>query len=448
MNGLTFAEKSVHEISGPVSMRVICPSNSKDGKDKKLYLPGIMLFGDQHDSKENMCEAKNNTYDLDISFFKLFEPYSSPDYPIDVYLEAFETKRGFKEDDGKASMLISLILNKSINKCFRRESDEYKNCGLPSLRWHMADIRDSHRKGIVSFEQYLIESIISFPISDTRPLFREIFENILYSLYDKKKKGYNFKAFVSTFFKEIGKVGRDSLINKQILKKQKGISISLIKSIFEDILQHHSNKIAIDNSDFYKIFPTYESYKNILSSSNKDYNQKNALSVINLYIGASLVDLYTILRILKIPEKGNPPVFVIGYFGEMHSKSIDLIMKKYFNYKSLFNHDINKKNIEDADRISKQKKLLSHIYGENKILIEQILKMPKIINIINQQIETERCIKIDKLIDIQKIIEDRVKLYKTIETHKYSLKTRSISRKARKSPIKKSLRKGRCKKSL
>ena len=56
-NGLILKDKIINRISGPVSMYYLTPSLRElhNYKEENIDLPLIILFGDHHYSRENMC---------------------------------------------------------------------------------------------------------------------------------------------------------------------------------------------------------------------------------------------------------------------------------------------------------------------------------------------------------------------------------------------------------
>jgi hypothetical protein len=75
-------DKQINKISGPVSMHVLTPT--------KTDLPLFILFGDIHANDANMCKGdeSDGVYKIyDVNFLKLFDTLTTPDEPIDFYVE-------------------------------------------------------------------------------------------------------------------------------------------------------------------------------------------------------------------------------------------------------------------------------------------------------------------------------------------------------------------------
>jgi hypothetical protein len=160
--GIHIGGKVIHSLSGPVSFYYLRP---KQGNEK---LPLIILFGDKHRSKEQICgncicPDKHCCYTIsDPKFLQLIDTLADEKHPIDFYTETFLTgskpesfAKGYMEDFTSTSKDIITCYGKTF-----KDSNENK-CPTKNIRWQAGDPRQSYfKKSNFTFKNKLPEKII------------------------------------------------------------------------------------------------------------------------------------------------------------------------------------------------------------------------------------------------------------------------------------------------
>ena len=317
------------QISGPVSMYYLKPNDSS--------LPLFLLFGDIHNSFDNMCsectceERKRCCHRIyDIDFLKKIEKLSRPQRPVDFYIEYFEA-----DDDGAFESPLDHFREPNFRNCYRRTVKNRKNCYAPDIRWHYSDIRMAHTKNNI---ENLFESLYVF-IQFCMDLNKtQSYEGISMSHWlkmDKSSLTYKKVAGIDISKKEdiyqiiklLAEFNQQtiaefaerivdfvftseypSLIQKQF-RKQVKTSIfadkSFVVKMMRDSLQSKlAANLDVDDKLFDKLakFDITANYK--------------PLAYLLLHINSTFVDLYTILRAMK--KNDTPPALCVAYLGNAH----------------------------------------------------------------------------------------------------------------------------------
>ena len=158
---LVIDKNIVNKISGPVSMYLLTP------KPNELFpnLPVYMLFGDEHFGTQNMCkkdDTSKGTYNIyDVNFLSLFNQLSTPENPIDFYVEGGDFhNRTFKNPDPE-NYPIRMVWN-LYSRCYKHNGrklalypHEEKQCEeISNVRWQSGDIRyfkdEKYKKLLIS----------------------------------------------------------------------------------------------------------------------------------------------------------------------------------------------------------------------------------------------------------------------------------------------------------
>jgi hypothetical protein len=304
-------------------------------KPNDSSLPLFLLFGDIHGSYDNMCP--NCTCDdregccqyiHSISFIKKIESLAQPDVPIDFYIEYFED-----DDDGAFESPLDRFRQPDFQYCYKRTVKNRSNCYVPGIRWHYSDIRMSNIKNNIEtvFESLYI--FIQFCIDLNR---EQSYEGVSMSewltmdksssIY-KKYTGINIskkrdlhkiidvissldelpERIVDFLFSYDYLSSSPSLIYKQFKKQVKTRVFADKKFIVEIVRKSFKtkfNKIDLDEELFEKLakFDMTANYKPILKYL--------------LHINSTLVDLYTVLRVMKKVQL--PPSLCVAYMGDAH----------------------------------------------------------------------------------------------------------------------------------
>ena len=353
LNGIHIGNEIIKKISGPISFYYLKPIKVKE---EGIDFPLIILFGDLHDSRETMCTPCNNAegcYQIyDASFLKLLDEISPLNKPVDLYFEDFKVNSSYEnesilfDDDPLNTTTIYEKFNSNSNKnininltpplhifqqlygipCFthiRRDITPIsKKCPTTNIRWQYGDVR---------FCDNCIETIIDKWTLDKK-LTRN--EDKIKNALDKMIKNFNKTRDhleLSTMLFIILNT-KNSLIIKQFKKQsfppfkdiQFWINISAQSLIHSIEIQYFTIKEAI----------------NLL-----------------------LVDIYTIMRIMKQPNKTHiQSTLCIGYFGHSHILDMVNIFTKYLNYTIEYQIEENNENrcLEITESINLTKDIEEH----------------------------------------------------------------------------------------
>lgn len=137
--------KTIENISGPASMYLLTTTNPK--------LPTILLFGDYHESYQNMCDKKNpNTYVIyDQKFIDLFDfkgvHYFLEDAYHNIPSTNFKTLKYLMNQENSDYFLNERSADSEggplddmrdyATPCYSNSSD----CKSKHIKWHYVDIR-------------------------------------------------------------------------------------------------------------------------------------------------------------------------------------------------------------------------------------------------------------------------------------------------------------------
>ena len=147
---MPLSTKTIDRISGPVSMYILKPKETI--LERFSGLPIYILFGDIHYGNENMCEedkSPGGTYNIyDIKFLNIFNKLSTPEEPIDFFLEGPDLHRRtvhipFDKPyplDKFYSIYVECYENKQ-KKLAGYEYDQKQCEDIKNIRWQSADPR-------------------------------------------------------------------------------------------------------------------------------------------------------------------------------------------------------------------------------------------------------------------------------------------------------------------
>ena len=136
----------VKKISGPVSMYILTPKPNNDFPNLPLYI----LFGDKHHSNEKMCKQTKaeGVYEIyDIEFLSLLNSLTTPEEPIDFYVEGGEIHNSYRNSPYSEKYPMEMVWNLYF-ECYKHNGKklvkyEHKTpCDkIENIRWQSADSR-------------------------------------------------------------------------------------------------------------------------------------------------------------------------------------------------------------------------------------------------------------------------------------------------------------------
>ncbi len=387
MSKFIIGNKQISSLSGPVRVSVLKPNTDlkKQFEDEGGRLPYIILFGDEHFSKEdscNNCSCGNVCcYSIDDpEFLKLIDGVASKNFPIDLFVEQIYEPRLGNPDIYDVSESLKRFdregyLSKFIHDyriCYskkdRRTKRYREECPTRDIRWHFIDTRTVEYGD--SGEAKLYKGMIQF-------------YSLLYFYFDKNKpenEDESYKESMEVFQKykeelimvfDIIVNGPDFLnkyldgdflltkqIRKQVLDELKNIDFwkvvlfERINIAFTDYMDTQRTNFTVE--DYINVMRFYKNVlflianndiskdeflikrKELLESINNynifEENPSNLLTMISLTTSTAMMDAYTIARILKKPADGIPAFASFLYAGNLHIKNVKDILIKYFMY--------------------------------------------------------------------------------------------------------------------
>jgi hypothetical protein len=303
MSKFIIGNKPISSVSGPVRVTVLKPNNDlkTEFENKGGRLPYIILFGDQHFSREGNCDSckcninwitekgwenKDCCYEVDDpEFLKLFDGVASKNYPIDFYVEQIYEPRlgdpnilsineGLNRVD-TTGYLSKLTLDYKIcySKADRRTKRYKTGCPTRDIRWHFIDTRSIEYGN--SGEAKLYKGIIQF-------------YTLLYYYFDKNRpenENDSFQESITLFKKYTEELTMlfDILINgPDFLDKYitKDGNFLLSKQIRKQVLED------LKNVDFWKKIITdriQETFYDYMNTVNTNFNTKDYVKVMTFY---------------------------------------------------------------------------------------------------------------------------------------------------------------------
>jgi hypothetical protein len=352
----------ISSISGPVSFYYLRPTFELS------KLPLIILFGDYHRSRDQMCVdctcskgKKSCCYKIsDPALLQLFDTLGSSEYPVDFYTETsfLGTGKGFENGE------MEILTTGDMTSCYHHglRDTKYDKCPTRNIRWHAGDIRQA----TMAFYDYFtikinsnntvskyketskyyknnvyFESELSFIFSAIEILAKITEENFALSQFGTFD---NFKKFILLLFENNKKIlssysssslhkfatslfsMKNSAINKQVEKqfldkfKNKKVWVDLYAKSVYNYIQNSVPK-RIDMS----VIKT-EIELTTLENIHEDI-KKEAWNVIQSIIIYPLLDMYVLSRMFKQPTGGKISSLSFGYFGDYHVKNmVDLLI--------------------------------------------------------------------------------------------------------------------------
>jgi hypothetical protein len=409
----------IRQISGPVSLYYLIPNPNKMIVVKR---PLIMLFGDYHFSKKNMCQpcfSQKGCYRIaDTKFFKMLNSIGGGGGGVHFYTETFvdaeQTMSLFETGFAKGPLGDVISRNKNFFPFHKNYDEAEKRAIYPNIEFHAADARFSTMKDVSGTRRMTLEQALMFPafhiptydqhesinpgydyfksmddvhkkacqtiwdasirlINDVYVFFPSIFADVFFDMYENP-------VYNSLIFKQTKKQIND-VDWKSIMKKLWHLSFSTyatyatmyydretegyiipgskdyihFKSIFIgkygskemfDFLTHYE-----DINDFVGKFEKLTlSDVHIKNIKNTEYDDKvktarKTLEHFFTYINSAFVDLYFLMRIFKIPDRGSrahiSPTLIVGYFGNAHTVKLTKILAKEFGYQIDYRKDSN-----------------------------------------------------------------------------------------------------------
>lgn len=365
--GIHINENVITSISGPISFHYLRPKNNA------AFFPLTILFGDAHQSNENICmdctcskDKKSCCYKLsDYELLDLFDTLPTEDFPVDFYTETSFAGMNFGQTD--LGQLTRTMMVNCYNKNIRGKDSN--RCPTNNIRWQAGDIRMASdmvgRFKHLMTKKYEIARDISIKYKENAYIESHLlyifFKNMSKTITeDDFKRTYfksfeNYKAFLLTLFDTDSTgviLNRERFATKLFGMMDRNNS-GVIKQIEKQSIKELKNKdfwLQVYIDSLYNIENAYlinefrsELFTNISSMTIESMQQLNFLDVI-VFIASPLVDIYVLSRMLKQPVGGLRSSLSFCYFGDAHINNISRILVKFFDYEVV--SSIDRRHIE------------------------------------------------------------------------------------------------------
>ena len=362
-NGIHIGDKIIKKISGPVSFYYLKPTKVKE---PGIDYPLLMLFGDMHRSRDNMCDPCNSDkgcYQIyDDRFLQLLDKVSSLEKPMDIYFEDFKVN---KSAENLSSFFSETHENPKLNinnipplenyqmlffNCFNHikrtdlrgfnKNINNKVCPTRTIRWQYADVRFCNNDCIEGKIMQYLKNYLKNDKYKQFTIFEDKFNELVKGLIGLNTYSIsNFMDFSNKLFNNFLTIENKSIIRKQINKQQ--------NSKLKDInfwIEIYATSLM---NDFIKINP----------NPNRFY----------VYIPSTLVDIYTILRIMKTSDVTSiQPTICMIYLGNDHILNMVEIFTKQLDYSTDYNIEITNP-INRCLEITKEINLSNDVDEHNKM---------------------------------------------------------------------------------
>ena len=320
----------------------------------------------------------------DPEFLRLFDGIASKNFPIDFYTEQIYEPRLGDPDIYKINKYNlhradkTGYLSKFIHEyrtCYSkkdRRTKKYKlECPTRDLRWHFIDTRVVEYgnsgeallyKGVMKLYEYLYiyfnknkPKYENDPYEEGRKLFEKYTTEIT-MVFDIIVNG---PEFINKYITEDSNFLLTKQVKKQVIPELR--NIDLWKTIITETIRGNFYNY-IDESSFttydYEICMNF--YKHVMAYISDDeitkedflIKRKDLMKMIEKYdlfsdklenleymytltTATSMMDIYTITRMLKKPKDGVPGFCSMFYAGDLHATNIISILTRYFGYSVL-----------------------------------------------------------------------------------------------------------------
>jgi hypothetical protein len=267
--GFIINNQKIKKISGPISFYYLKPTQSIIDI---MFVPIIILFGDEHLSKKGMCNPCNQEKNCHIigdhNFLKLLDTLAIPEenQNVDFYIERFFNTPNikFKEE----SELQRMVFNDDMIYCYHHKVKECSECPAKKIRWQLADIRHAG------------------------------------SYFDRDKDGNYITKYQSEIFeKEVdGKKYIEYISDKYKGNKYIEFTVSkLIKSLFEFLIEFYPLELIFNNSDSdddYFSSALFEDRRDNFKKNSEEFLQKKIYKYITDGYFKTLDSFQTLLNTL------------------------------------------------------------------------------------------------------------------------------------------------------
>ena len=378
--GIVINRQLIKSISGPVYLSILKPKMDYFKKlysKEKTFAPVFMLFGDVHQSNEEMCtDCTCNIHNsgccykiYEDKFLKLLDQIPEPPkFNVDFSMESSITDRSTVKDDldeyvkdyqeGEKNAYVLKLLRERIYGCYSKkmkinEPLSYKKyCPTQNIRWHSVDTRLTWQRKSTenSTWEYFIGNELSELFKFFQPTlvveitwcndFKEKLEEMLYFFISKDKRvsGSSYECgFINCILdknkinylrKSIDLFTDDNYYNKFIANKKNSLICKQISKM---------KNISIQNQ-WYAWIKKYFSYKKDVTEVKVDKIITESWNkFINLLISYSEI---------SGPDKESRTQAQIKYINDIYKTKKEItgfdFMPFYTESNSLTYYDINK----------------------------------------------------------------------------------------------------------
>jgi hypothetical protein len=391
--------KQINKISGPVSMHILTPG--RDFLIRYKNAPIFMLFGDVHNSPDNLCGEAPGTYPIyKMEFLQLLQTTLHAGEVIDFYTEGSDMTGVTSHKITEVEPLMAMYnLVSQCNKLKEAKDAQYET--IEKIKWHHTDIRfwdntsvqaQDVKKTMSQKYTYTVDKFLNLIFKHenyikkpTRDEFCKVF--IAYAKYFKKKVfslDPNFLATADLIHKEYV-TSVYSLINFQLLKISNEDTRKFLIIRFKAYIDYVLDQILtplLNEVDKSCVARLTEFHKSVVVCFNQMIEEKQGDGakiiydhfILRTYLSYMLsiesiqLDMFTLAksftRMTETPE--GRPIINICYFGDLHIQHMVYFLVYILGYKAPLSKSKNENSTDQPGRCLD----LSTV---NRVSLEQLL---------------------------------------------------------------------------
>ncbi len=405
-NGITLRGQRFEQISGPISFFYLKPQEDayEEYRAQGITLPLVLLFGDRHYSREDACqpcEAPTCTTLSGEHWLSTLDKMAE-EIPVDFFTETAPwMERRIQRRQGETGFLFGDFFQPAFLDC--RDPQKRKNqsstCPTTHIRWHNADARfmpfTAEGYIMTPLESVLNEVLHRTPPSSpslplppmertyyvkttNTPKARHYYLEVNQWLKDALPRWFtasDAKSFrltamedTLTYLESSHRPHRQSAIFKQLerMKGSKVDDVSFWVSLMKTYLTHYTgptfdkvysrltrvDALKENLVEYIRAIPILDTDPSVPLASyvpTKGVTADLLLAALSAFydsfwipMNAFLLDMYTLLRMIKPPHQNLTGIVSLGFFGNAHTEWMVFALHQ-IGYDIVY-HDIDPQN--------------------------------------------------------------------------------------------------------
>jgi hypothetical protein len=351
----------IHQLTGPVSFCYLAPKEEAFHRyaSNGIFLPLVILLGDQHDGDYGRCEEceeEKGCYPVEGDGFLGALNRIAKTVPIDFFSETFTECDSIQQD----RCVLNQVQSSTID-CWNVANRHRPGtrCRFRNVRWHKGDPRhaaDAVENNVVVYQylDYLVKSFTPghYEIlgNEIKPIGGDHHPFVIFLKTLKDSVHDTIEVFARKISRKISEqiIGnKKSLIDKQLRKSRLDINVELY--IYRRIISLlPKDRLIKDHllgaEEFTDELLSLASIGGEIDEDLEQYSSRlvrffKQLQVFYIHSNAAMLDLYSVLRMLKKPSGSTNSYLAVGHFGNFHCTSIrDFLTVEMDAYEVIYDH--------------------------------------------------------------------------------------------------------------